>query len=79
MTTIQTVFAALELIAAVVLVVIVMMQESQESGMGVITGGSDTFFGKSGGNPRDVMLRKATIGLGIVFVVLALATVFVVK
>jgi preprotein translocase subunit SecG len=79
MSTIQTVFAALELIAAIALIAIVMMQESQESGMGVISGGSDTFFGKSGGNPRDVMLRKATMGLGIAFVVMVIATVFVVK
>ena len=79
MSTLQTVIASLELIAALALIAIVMMQQSQESGMGVISGGSDTFFGKSGGNPRDVMLRKATIGLGVVFVVLAIATVFVVK
>ncbi|HWP80460.1 MAG TPA: preprotein translocase subunit SecG [Candidatus Acidoferrum sp.] len=79
MSTLQMVIATLELIAAVALVAIVMMQESKESGMGVITGGSDTFFGKSGGNPRDAMLHKATVGLGSLFVVLALATVFVVK
>ncbi len=79
MTTLQTVFAALELIAAVGLIAIVMMQESQESGMGVISGGADTFFGKSGGNPRDVMLRKVTIGLGALFVILTIGTVFVIK
>ena len=78
MTTLQTVIAALEFIAAVALIVVVMMQESDKGGMNVMTGGADTFFGKSGGNPQETMLRKATMGLGVAFVILTIATVFVV-
>ncbi len=78
MTALQTVFAAIELIIAIALIVIVTMQESEQGGMGAISGGADTFFGKSGGNPRTAMLRKATMGLGVLFVLVTIATVFVI-
>ena len=58
------------LLVAVVLIVVVLMQEGNSRGLGAISGGADTFFGKQKGKSMAGMLVKATVVLAILFVIL---------
>ena len=67
----EIVIGVILLIAAVFLIVAVLMQNGKSHNMsGVITGGAETFFGKTKGNTMDKMLNKLTTVVAIVFCVL---------
>ena len=63
---------ALALIVAIVLVVVVILQEGNSQGVGVVSGGADTFFSKGKAKPLDAKLAKATKWFALAFVVLTL-------
>ena len=66
------------LVLGVILTVAVLMQHGKSYGLsGTIAGGAETFFGKDKGSRIDKILARATTILGIVFVLLALATFLV--
>ena len=63
------------LIVGVILTVAVLMQHGKSYGLsGTIAGGAETFFGKDKGGRIDKVLTRATTILGVIFVLLALAT-----
>lgn len=68
-----TFFSVLMLIASVTLVGSILMQESKSEGLGAISGGADSSFGKSIGTSKQAMLRKVTIVSAIVFMISAVA------
>jgi preprotein translocase subunit SecG len=51
----------------------VIFQEGNSQGLGAISGGADTFFGKSKGRTMDVMLKRLTSVFAIVFAALTVA------
>ena len=61
----------LMVLTALVLIVTVLMQDTESDGMGALTGGSETFFGKNKNNTLEGKLAMATKVSAIVFVVLA--------
>ena len=61
----------LMVLVAIVLIVTVLMQNSDSDGMGAISGGSDTFFGKNKNTTLEGKLANATKISAIVFVALA--------
>jgi preprotein translocase subunit SecG len=64
---------AILLVCAVFLVVAVLLQKTKEDGLsGAITGGADTFYGKDSANHGDVVLKKWTRIVGIIFAVCVL-------
>ena len=66
------------LVLGVILTVAVLMQHGKSYGLsGTIAGGAETFFGKDKGSRIDKILARATTVLGIIFVLLALATFLV--
>lgn len=68
----KTVLSVIEVLACIFLIVTVLLQSSQEQGLsGAITGGAETFFGKNKARGMDAILHKITIGVAILFVVLA--------
>ena len=68
----EYIIGGLLLAIAVVLVVIILQQTGKEKGLsGTIAGGSDTYFGKSGGSAKDKLLFRLTVVLSIIFVALA--------
>ena len=67
----------LMVIASLVLIVSVLMQSSDSDGMGAITGGSETFFGKNKTGSFEGKLALITKISAAVFVVLALVMIFV--
>ena len=64
---------AILLACAGFLVVAVLLQKTKEDGLsGAITGGADTFYGKDSANHGDVVLKKWTKIVGIIFAVCVL-------
>ena len=64
------VIAAIDILVSIALVILVILQEGNSKGLGAIGGGAETFFGKSKGRTMDVMLKRLTSVLAIVFAVL---------
>ena len=54
------VLADLNIIISLGLVILVIFQEGNAKGLGAISGGADTFFGKSKGRSMDRILKKLT-------------------
>ena len=62
------------LVLAVALIALVLMQQVKDKRLsGAIAGGSDTFYGKSGGAGKDKILSIATTVCAVVFVVIVIA------
>ena len=78
MRALQYVFGAILIILAVFLIIVVLLQESRSAGLsGAISGGADTFFGKSKGRTMEQKLVKLTKISAIVFFILTLGiTIF---
>ena len=72
MSAVEVILNILMVISALVMIVTVLMQSSDSDGMGALTGGSETFFGKNKNNTLEGKLANATKISAIVFVVLAI-------
>ena len=58
MSALQYVFGAVLIILAIFLIIVVLLQESRSAGLsGAISGGADTFFGKSKGRTMEQQER----------------------
>ena len=77
MSAIEIILNILMVISALVMIVTVLMQSSDSDGMGALTGGSETFFGKNKNNTLEGKLANATKISAIVFVVLAILMLIV--
>ena len=60
------------LLSVVALVVSVLMQQGEAQGLGAISGGAETFFGKNKGRSYDGTLKLITKVSAAVFIVCAL-------
>lgn len=65
------ILAVVDILVCVGLVFLVVFQEGNSKGLGVISGGADTFFGQGKGRTMDFMLKKLTSVLAIVFAILS--------
>ena len=63
----------LEAITSVALIVIVLLQSGKESGLGVVSGNSDSYMNKSGSGNLSKKLASATKWVALVWIVLILA------
>ena len=79
MSAIEIILNILMVISAIVMIVTVLMQDSESDGMGALTGGSETFFGKNKNNTLEGKLALATKVSSIVFVVPAIISLILVK
>lgn len=77
MTAIEVILSILMVLSAIVLIVTVLLQSSDSDGMGALTGGSETFFGKNKNNTLEGKLALATKISAALFVVLALVMLIV--
>lgn len=75
MTPLQVVLGSVQLFIAILLSASVALQSAPDSSgsMGALTGDSGGFFGRSKSKTRDKMLSKATVVLGILFVVMTVS------
>lgn len=66
------------ILISLVLIAVVLMQQGQSRGLGAISGGAETFFGKGKARGLDAKLQKITKIAAVAFIVLAIATTMVV-
>ncbi|MBQ7548326.1 MAG: preprotein translocase subunit SecG [Clostridia bacterium] len=73
MTAVQYIFGVILIILAIFLTIVILLQESRSAGLsGAISGGADTFFGKSKGRTMEQKLVKITRFCAIAFFVITL-------
>ena len=72
MSAIEIILGALLLIASIVLIIVIILQEGNQQGIGVVSGGADTFFSKNKARSYDAFLARATKWFAIGFVVVVL-------
>ncbi len=73
MNPIELIGAILLLIACIFIILTVMMQETKQSGMNSITGGSsDTYVSRKGARTKEAYLNKLTKVCAIIFFVVSL-------
>lgn len=65
-------FAILMTVACVAIIVVIMMQKGTNDNVGVINGGSDTYYGKNKKRDRESILKKVTFGLFAFIIVCAI-------
>jgi preprotein translocase subunit SecG len=63
----------LQVIASVALILIVLFQSGKESGLGVVSGNSDSYMNKNGGGNLNKKLAAATKWVALAWIVLTLA------
>ncbi|MBQ4105470.1 MAG: preprotein translocase subunit SecG [Clostridia bacterium] len=64
---------AVTLLAAIALIIVVILQEGNSKGVGVVSGGADTFFSKNKARSIDAFLNRWTKFFAIGFFVLIIA------
>lgn len=69
----KTVLTVAELVSSVALIVIILLQTGKESGLGAISGSSDTYMGKTKGSTLDQKLASATKWIALAWVLLTLS------
>lgn len=71
----KTLLIAVYSIVAVVLTILTLMQSKDDAGASgtIIGGSSDSFYEKNKGRTKEGKLKRTTIILGVLFIVLAIA------
>ncbi|MBQ8538253.1 MAG: preprotein translocase subunit SecG [Ruminococcus sp.] len=67
------VLGGLLIVAALIMIFVIILQEGNQQGIGVVSGGADTFFSKNKARSIDAKLAKATKWVAIAFVAVVLA------
>ena len=76
---IANVLIILMTVISIAIIVIVMMQEGETGGVSAISGGSsDTFYGKNKGRSKEQILKRLTLILGAVMLVISVVF-FIIK
>ncbi len=69
---IANVLIILMTVISIAIIVVVMMQEGETGGVSAISGGSsDTFYGKNKGRSKEQILKRVTLILGAVMLVIS--------
>ncbi len=64
------ILAIVDILTCLMLVALVLFQQGQSRGLGAISGGAETFFGKTKGRSIDGLLKKITTLVAILFIAL---------
>ena len=72
MEVIEIILVVLEVIASLALILIIMFQSGKESGLGAISGNSDSYMNKNGNSNLNKKLASATKWVALVWIVLTL-------
>ena len=76
---ISEVLIILMTVISIAIIVVVMMQEGETGGVSAISGGSnDTYYGKNKGRSKEQVLKRLTLILGAVMLVLSVVF-FIIK
>ena len=69
----KTILIVLEVISSAALILIVLFQSGKESGLGVVSGNSDSYMSKNGSGNLNKKLASATKWVGLVWILLTLS------
>ncbi len=69
----EIIFVVLQVIASIALILIVLFQSGKESGLGVVSGNSDSYMNKNGSGNLNKKLASATKWVALAWIVLTLA------
>lgn len=73
MSALDYVFGVIFILVCVALVILVLSQEGKNQGLGAIQGTvENTYWGRNKGRSREGMLKKATVALSVLFIVLGI-------
>lgn len=61
------------LLFSIALIIVIILQEGHQQGLGVVTGGADTFFSKNKARSIDAFLSRWTKLFAVVFVAMVIA------
>ena len=67
------ILGGLLIVASLIMIFVIILQEGNQQGIGVVSGGADTFFSKNKARSIDAKLAKATKWIAIAFVAIVLA------
>lgn len=73
MTVWQYVLGGVLILASLIMIIVIILQEGNQQGIGVVSGGADTFFSKNKARSYDAFLAKATKWVAFSFVAIVLA------
>lgn len=79
MTGLEITLGIILLVMAVFLMVAVMLQTGKDKKSGVISGGAETFFGKSNVTTADKILNRLTVAVSIAFALIVIIMYVVVS
>ena len=72
MAILRTILTIVFVLVCVVSVILVLLQEGKSAGLGAIAGAAESYWGKNKGRSMEGNLVKGTIGLAVLFFVLAI-------
>lgn len=74
MSGLEIALGALLIVFAIIMIIVIILQEGNQQGIGVVTGGADSFFSKNKARSIDAFLSRWTkiIAIGFVIFVVAL-------
>lgn len=74
MSGLEITLGALLIVFAIIMIIVIILQEGNQQGIGVVTGGADSFFSKNKARSIDAFLSRWTkiIAIGFVIFVIAL-------
>ena len=78
MTGLEITLGIILLVMAAFLMVAVMLQDGKDKKSGVISGGAETFFGKSNVTTADKILNRLTVAVAIAFALIVIIMYIVV-
>lgn len=68
----EIILGALLIIMSIAIIIVIILQEGNQQGVGVVTGGADTFFSKNKARSIDAFLARWTKVFAVVFVLAVL-------
>ncbi len=68
----EIILGAVLIIMSIAIIIVIILQEGNQQGVGVVTGGADTFFSKNKARSIDAFLARWTKVFAIVFVLAVL-------
>ena len=69
MSVFQIILGAILILFSIAIIVVIILQEGNQQGVGVVTGGADTFFSENKARSIDAFLARWTKVFAVVFVV----------
>ena len=65
----QIILGAILILMSIAIIIVIILQEGNQQGVGVVTGGADTFFSKNKARSIDAFLSRWTKIFALVFVI----------